>query len=246
MSRAFAAIALAALSVFAVACSLLSPRADHAGATTVAGAVLPVARTALDAGQVETARRLYQRLLDVDPESFQARMGLGEVAQQKRDAAQAARWFLAALAYARTVPQRHDALLHHGRAALDAGHLESAAGSFARLTDPQEAAATEYVAYGLNGVGLTRYFNGDLRGAVTLMERAVETLPGDQKLRGNLALALESLAEQVANTSSAADELSEREVAREPPAPQPPAAPRDRGQMQAAADRIEQIGRAHV
>ena len=201
----------------------------------VVGAVLPVAKTALDAGQLETAKRLYRRLLDVNPQSFQARMGLGEVAHQRRDGAEAMRWFLAALAHAKTVTQRHDALLHHGRAALDAGQLEHAQGSFARLTDPQEAATNEYVAYGLNGVGLTLLLSGDLRTAVTLMEQAVERLPGDQNLRRNLSRALELLAEQVA-TSNASD-LGGGAAGQAQTTPGPGAPPKR--ELQAAADRIE-------
>ena len=199
------------------------------------GAVLPVARTALDAGQLETARRLYRRLLDVDPQSFEARMGLGEVAHQRRDGAEAMRWFLGALANATTVTQRHDALLHHGRAALDAGQMEHAQASFARLTDPQEAASNEYVAYGLNGVGLTLLLSGDLRSSVTLLEQAVDRLPGDKKLRDNLARALQLLAEEVAN---APDDAPGAETATARATPYSGAAARP--ELQAAADRIEQ------
>lgn len=199
------------------------------------GAVLPVARTALDAGQLETARRLYRRLLDVDPQSFEARMGLGEVAHQRRDGAEAMRWFLGALANATTVTQRHDALLHHGRAALDAGQMEHAQASFARLTDPQEAASNEYVAYGLNGVGLTLLLSGDLRSSVTLLEQAVDRLPGDKKLRDNLARALQLLAEEVAN---APDDAPGAETATAQATPYSGAAARP--ELQAAAERIEQ------
>ena len=215
------------------------PRANQLSATApVVGAVLPVARTALDAGQLETARRLYRRLLDVDPQSFEARMGLGEVAHQRRDGAQAIRWFLAALANAATATQRHDALLHHGRAALDAGQLEHAQASFARLTDPQEAASNEYVAYGLNGVGLTLLLRGDLRSSVTLLEQAVDRLPGDKNLRDNLARALQMLAEDVANAADppgAAPSGESPDLADSAPRPGG-AAP---GELQSAADRIE-------
>lgn len=199
------------------------------------GAVLPVARTALDAGQLETARRLYRRLLDVQPQSFEARMGLGEVAHQRRDGAEAMRWFLGALANATTVTQRHDALLHHGRAALDAGQMEHAQASFARLTDPQEAASNEYVAYGLNGVGLTLLLSGDLRSSVTLLEQAVDRLPGDKKLRDNLARALQLLAEEVAN---APDDAPGAETATAQATPY--SGPAARPELQAAAERIEQ------
>ena len=211
------------------------PRANQLSATApVVGAVLPVARTALDAGQLETARRLYRRLLDVAPQSFEARMGLGEVAHQRRDGAEAMRWFLGALANATTVTQRHDALLHHGRAALDAGQMEHAQASFARLTDPQEAASNEYVAYGLNGVGLTLLLSGDLRSSVTLLEQAVDRLPGDKKLRDNLARALQLLAEEVANAPD--DAPNAETTARATPYSGAAARP----ELQAAADRIEQ------
>ena len=221
------------------ACSLLPRENQHVGVAPLARAVLPVAQTALDAGQIETAKRLYQRLLDADPQSYPARVGLGQVAHQQRDAAQAMRWFVAALAHAKTKRQRHDALLYHARAALDAGELEHAQGSFARLTDPQEAASSEHVAYGLNGVGITLLLSGDLRGAVTLLEEAVEQLPGDQNLRGNLSLALEMLAEQVVGRSDAAEPLTAGggqtpagTVALPRSVPEAPDA-------QAAADRIE-------
>lgn len=215
------------------------PRANQLSATApVVGAVLPVAKTALDAGQLETARRLYRRLLDVDPNSFEARMGLGEVAYQRRDGAQAMRWFVAALANATTVTQRHDALLHHGRAALESGQLEHAQASFARLTDPQEAASNEYVAYGLNGVGLALLLSGNLRSSVTLLEQAVERLPGDKKLRGNLARALKMLAEDVADApNSPADDPANASAVAGQATPRPGAAPQ--GELQSAADRIE-------
>lgn len=222
-----------------VACSLL-PREDRqVGVAHLARAVLPVAQTALDAGQVETAKRLYQRLLDVDPHSYQARIGLGRVAHQQRDASQAMRWFLAGLAHAKTARQRHDALLHHARAALDAGQLEHAQGSFARLTDPQEAATSEHVAYGLNGVGITLLLSGDLRGAVMLLERAVERLPGDQNLRGNLSLALEMLAEQVVGTSDATEPLASGGGQTAPGTVNPPRSGSEGQDARSAADRIE-------
>ena len=206
----------------------------------ISSAVLPFAEVALETGQLETAKRSYQNLLRVHPDSFQARMGLGEVELRRRNPAEAARWFVSALASASTLPERHDALLAHGRAALDAGHLEAARGSFARLTDPQEGASNAHVAFGLNGVGLTFMIDGDLRSAVTLMEQAVELLPHDQKLRGNLSLSLRNLAEQVAGTSSAANELATPgDVAEQAPQPSPVAGPAPDPALVAAASRIE-------
>ena len=153
-------------------------------------AVLPIAATALDAGQVETARRLYRRLLEVDPDSVQARMGLGDVALRELEAAAAARWYRAALGHAKEPPERHAALLAHARAALAAGQLEEARKSFRRLTVPKEQALRESVAWGYNGVGLTLLLEGDLTGAVAAMEQAVLRAPDEERFQGNLNRAL--------------------------------------------------------
>ncbi|MDE0348400.1 MAG: SPOR domain-containing protein [Gammaproteobacteria bacterium] len=158
-------------------------------------AVLPMARAALDAGQVETARRLYRRVLQVDSDSADARMGLGDAAVASRESAEAARWYLAALANAKRPEERHAALLAHGRAALSAGQLEAARKSFARLTGPDEGAPQSVVAWGYNGLGLTLLLAGDVRGAVAAMEQAVLRTPDDARFQGNLTRALAMLTE---------------------------------------------------
>ena len=168
--------------------------------------MLPMARAALDAGQFETARRLYRRLLQTDTTSVEARMGLGDAAVATRDSADAARWYLAALANAREPEQRHAALLAHGRAALSAGQLEAGRKSFARLIDPSEAASQQTVAWGFNGLGLTLLLAGDLRSAVAAMEQAVLRAPDDSRFQGNLSRALAMLTELDSQTvSNAAD-----------------------------------------
>ena len=117
-------------------CTLVRP--DEGPGTAVETAVLPMAQAALDAGQVETARRLYSRLLEVDERSVAARTGLGRVAMAERDAAKAASWYLAAAVHATLPEERHEALLAHGRAALAAGQHEAALRSFARLASVEE------------------------------------------------------------------------------------------------------------
>ena len=184
---------LAAL-VSMVACSLLPNRAALR-VDEVEQALLPIANVALDTGQLETAKRLYRRLLDVDEESYAARMGLGDVAFKDRRSEDAARWYLAAQVSATALPQLYDALLWHGRAALDAGQLAPARRSFERLATAREEAPTISVAWALNGIGLTLLLEGDLEGAVASMEQAVRKAPAEQMFADNLARALDMLAE---------------------------------------------------
>ena len=183
------------LATLGAACSLLPEQHDQPRSEQMERAVLPMARAALNAGQIETARRLYRRLLQIDPSSVDARMGLGDAAVESREPAAAAQWYLAALANARSPEARYAALLAHGRAALSAGQLEPARKSFARLTDPLAEASQSNVAWGYNGLGLTLLLAGDLRGATAAMEQAVLRAPDEPRFRGNLARALAMLTE---------------------------------------------------
>ena len=177
------------------ACSLLPQERERPRAEQMERAVLPMARAALDAGQVETARRLYRRVLQVDADSVDARMGLGGAAVASGQSSEAARWYLAALANAGGPEERHAALLAHGRAALSAGQFEAARKSFARLTEPDEQAPQAVVAWGFNGLGLTLLLAGDARGAVAAMEQAILRAPDDARFQGNLTRALAMLTE---------------------------------------------------
>ena len=183
------------LAALGAACSLLPEQRDQPRSEQMERAVLPMARAALNAGQIETARRLYRRLLQLDRGSVDARMGLGDAAVESREPAAAAQWYLAALANARSPEARHAALLAHGRAALSAGQLEPARKSFARLTDPLAEASQSNVAWGYNGLGLTLLLAGDLRGATAAIEQAVLRAPDEPRFRGNLARALAMLTE---------------------------------------------------
>ena len=86
---------------------------------------------------------------------------------------------------AQTVPQRHDALLAHARAALAAGQTDAARESFSRLADPNEGASGELAAWGLNGLGALRVLEGDLDGAAALMAAASERNPDEWRHQAN-------------------------------------------------------------
>ena len=186
------------LVVLMPACSLMSlmpPKSEHVRARQMEEAVVPMAATALETGQLETARRLYRRLLVIDADSVQARMGLGDVAMREQEVEAAARWYASALVRAEQPAERHAALLAHGRAALAAGPIEAARKSFLRLADPQENAPRSSVAWGHNGVGLTLLLEGDLLGGVAAMEQAVLRAPEEERFQGNLDRALAMLRE---------------------------------------------------
>ncbi len=181
--------------MLAAGCSSLIPlQTDRLRIERVQEAVLPMASVALSAGQLETARRLYRRLLDVAPESFRGHMGLGDVALRERAPLDAARWYALALDVAETPEERHEALLAHGRAALESGQLDAARESFARLKDPEEQAPQISVAWGYNGLGLVLLLEGDLHGAVEHMEQAVRWGPNEPRFWENLERARAMLA----------------------------------------------------
>ena len=196
------------LAALLPACSLMPPQSEHIRARQMEDAVVPMAATALEAGQLETARRLYRRLLVVDADSVQARMGLGDVAMREQETEAAARWYSSALVRADEPAERHAALLAHGRAALAAGQLEAARTSFTRLADPDENASRSSAAWGHNGVGLTLLLEGDLRGGVAAMERAVLQAPEEERFRGNLDRALAILRDLPASGAPGEDSIA--------------------------------------
>lgn len=211
--------AILALAILVPACSLMPPKSEQLRARQMEDAVLPMAATALQAGQLETARRLYQRLLGIDPESVQARMGLGDIAMREQETEAAARWYLSALTRAEQPERRHAALLAHGRAALAAGQLEAARDSFTQLADPEENASRANVAWGHNGIGLTLLLEGNVQGGVTAMEQAVLRAPEEERFRGNLDRALAILRNLPADTAPA-EEATVASTA-EPTEPEP-------------------------
>ena len=194
-------------AVASASCTFGQP--DRGPVATVERAVLPMADAALDAGQVETAKRLYTRLLEVDEGSVAARTGLGRVAMAERDPGAAASWHLAAAVHATLSEERHAALLAHGRAALAAGQQEAAMRSFARLASPEENASDAHAAWAHNGVGMVRWLDGDPRGAVAAIEKAVLRNPDEPAFGSNLAVAVEMLSSMTLAPAPAARDAEE-------------------------------------
>ena len=172
------------------ACTMMPPENERLRIARIENAVLPMANAALEAGQFETARRLYTRLLDVDSKSVDARIGLGDVALAERAPAEAATWYQGATLFAVEPEARQRALLAHGRAALAAGNLEAARSSFAKLADPEQETAESHAAWGFNGVGIVRLLSGEPHDAVVNFEKAVLRDPYEPRFRGNLARAV--------------------------------------------------------
>ena len=218
-------LAFGAATLLIGSCSILPNETDAVRIQRVEEAVLPMARIALEAEQTETARRLYLRLLEVDPNSVSARMGLGEIAVARRDSAEAARWYAAAVSQATQAEERHAALLAHGRATLAAGDLEAARKSFSRLTSSKENAPATTAAWGLNGLGLVTLIEGDIRVAISFMKQAVLLVPEEKMLADNLSRALDMSA-GIVPESARADQMDDMAMAPSPapsPAEQPPA-----------------------
>ena len=176
-------------AALAAACTNLGHEADLR-VHRIEQAVVPMARAALAAGQVETARRLYTRLLDVAPNAPVARMGLGDVALAVGRPARAATWYLDAANMADGRAVRHAALLAHGRASIDAGHLDAARRSFERLVSPTERADAASAAWAHNGLAIVAMLEGNPKGTVAAVERAVLLDPDEQRFRDNLARAV--------------------------------------------------------
>ena len=221
----------AAVCAVLAACTTTPPHGEQLRVARIENAVLPMASSALATGQIETARRLYERLLEFYPESVDARMGLGDVALADREASQAANWYLAAVAYAEAPAQRQAALLAHGRAALAAGDLDAAGTSFGHLIDPRENAPRAEVAWGYNGVGLVNLLAGNPREAVAALEQAVRRAPEEPRFQANLDRALRIVANYRAPETSSAQASTDTRTSTD-------AAPSGRDSDPAASDDV--------
>ena len=171
-----------------VACTGLPRYVEGPPPGQMTAAIVPLAQAALDAGQVEAARRLYGRLLTAEPYSAAARMGLGDIALRAGDATRAGRWYADAIRHAASPAERHAALLAHGRAALSAGNLGAAHESFVQLAEVAQDAPVDR-AWGLNGIGLTQLLQGRMDAGIAAMEEATRLSPDEDRFRENLARA---------------------------------------------------------
>ena len=198
-------LAGAALALLAASCANFTGETERARQERVARAVLPMARVSAAAGQMETAERLYQRLLELDPESVGARMGLGDLAIDRRNPAEAMRWYGEALERAEGAA-RSRALLAHGRAALAAGRVGTARENLTRFIASEPPPSDAQMAWGLNGLALIALFEEEPGEAVLLFEQAAVLAPDQARIKENLDRARAVLASR-------------------PPDPEPPAPP---------------------
>ena len=178
------------VTVLAAACTSTPPEHERLRVERMEDAVTPLAATALEAGQLETARRLYRRLMEVDSKSVEARMGLGHVAMHQGDPSTAVQWYATAFAVARVPRERHAARLAQARAALADGQFEKAKESFESLLDSKSNITRKTAAWAYNGIGLTLLLEGDVHGAVEAMEQAVLRAPNETKIQKNHLRAL--------------------------------------------------------
>ena len=145
---------------------------------------LPVAAAALGAGQLDVARRLYLALeerFDSVPEPV---LGLGYVAFQSGDFADAERYFLQAAERASDTPtMQAEALLGAGRTALVQNRTQAARRHFqsAEASGP-DTPASAWIA---NGLAVTATLGGDHELAGTYYAQALRRSTGHPRIAAN-------------------------------------------------------------
>lgn len=179
----------ALIMLLAAGCSTLQSDTELR-AERIEQAVVPMARAALAAGQIETARRLYTRLADIAPDTHAVHMGFGDIELAAGRPSRAAAWYRHAATAAPTRSERHAALLAHARASLAAGSVDAARDSFSRLADAAEQARPGVAAWGHNGLAVVAMLDGDPAVAVRFVEQAVRLAPDEPRFRDNYGRAL--------------------------------------------------------
>ena len=152
---------------------------------------LPVAAAALDAGQVEVARRLYASLAERFPEAPEPVLGLGYAAFLAGNHTDAQGRFrhAADLAAADPAP-RSEALIGAGRAAIARGRAGEAREVFQRARDLGPAVPRAAAPWVRNGLGIADTLDGDWSAAREHFEEAVRLSSGDPRITANLVRAL--------------------------------------------------------
>ena len=123
---------------------------------------LPVAAAALDAGQLEVARRLYASLAERFTEAPEPVLGLGYAAFFTGDHADAQRRFRHAADLAVADPAlRSEALIGAGRAAIARGRAGEARESFRLARDLGSAVPPAAAPWVRNGLAVADTMDGD-------------------------------------------------------------------------------------
>ena len=148
---------------------------------------LPVAAAALDAGQLEVARRLYASLAERFTEAPEPVLGLGYAAFFAGDHADAQRRFRHAADLAVADPAlRSEALIGAGRAAIARGRAGEARESFRRARDLGSAVPPAAAPWVRNGLAVADTMDGDWSAARTHYEEAIRLSSGDPRITANL------------------------------------------------------------
>ena len=147
---------------------------------------LPVAAAALDAGQLEVARRLYVSLAERFTEAPEPVLGLGYAAFFTGNHADAQRRFRHAADLAAADPAlRSEALIGAGRAAIARGRAGEARESFRRARDLGSAVPPAAAPWIRNGLAVADTMDGDWSAARTHYEEAIRLSSGDPRITAN-------------------------------------------------------------
>lgn len=152
------------------------------GALVLTQADLRVAASALQSGDAESARTLYQELLALHPDSSEVWLGLGNAYFLEGE-------FVAARqAYDQAVeldPALTDAQLAQARVALRMRELDRARRQYEAILQQHPN-----MPIALAGLGVVYELQGDPQRAQSLYRQGLQAHPGDQALRANLGLSL--------------------------------------------------------
>ena len=148
---------------------------------------LPVAAAALDAGQLEVARRLYVSLAERFADAPEPVLGLGYAAFFTGSHADAQRRFRHAADLAVADPDlRSEALIGAGRAAIAQGRAGEARESFRRARDLGSAVPPAAAPWVRNGLAVADTLDGDWPAARIHYEEAIRLSSGDPRITANL------------------------------------------------------------
>ena len=175
-----AALILASLT----ACADWPARNDTPDAGELLQSSLPVAAAALDAGQLDVARRVYLSLserFDGAPEPF---LGLGYIAYRNGDSAAAEKHFLQAAERAADRPAlQAEALLGAGRTALVRGRTRAARKHLASAAEVgHDTPSAPWIA---NGLAVVATLDADYEAAEDRYDEALRLSSGNPRIAAN-------------------------------------------------------------
>jgi len=144
----------------------------------------------VDPDQVPVARRAYETVLELKPDSLSARYGLGILHGFRADNPNIARQYLREVANRQPITAKNRPMIRRGRFALgrlefEQGNLSAAARQFQAVTE-MESIAAEYHFLAHRNLGRTYRQMNDLDRARNHYQRAYEIQPTDGTVRRQL------------------------------------------------------------